>query len=68
MNEIEDLQMRIAFQEDSIGELTRSLLRQERRVAELEQLLDAVRRRLLELEQKPRHDGGANHGEIPPHY
>ncbi len=68
MSEIEDLQVRITFQEDSTEALTRSLLCQERRVAELEQLLDAVQRRLLELEQKPHHSASANHGEIPPHY
>ncbi len=67
MQVIEDLQSRLAFQEDALEELTLTMVRQENRLKALEQELEQLKRQLRELERNQATPGGAAQ-ERPPHY
>ncbi|HIE53951.1 MAG TPA: SlyX family protein [Chromatiaceae bacterium] len=66
MDPVEDLQVRIAYQESAIDELTRTLLRGEQRMAELERALQQLQQRVQELERKQ--PSASSEAEVPPHY
>jgi SlyX protein len=68
MNEIEDLQIRISFQEESLQELNLTVARQQTELELLRRELLRLQERLLELERNQ--PGGESSGgvELPPHY
>ncbi len=68
MNEIEDLQIRISFQEESLQELNLTVARQQTELELLRRELLRLQERLLELERNQ--PGGESGGgvELPPHY
>ena len=67
MKEIEDLQVRISFQEDSLQELNLTVARQQTELEILRRELRRLQERLLELERnQPGGEGGGV--ELPPHY
>jgi len=67
VNEIEDLQVRISFQEDSLQELNITVARQQTELDILRKELRRLQERLLELERNQ--PGGEGQGtELPPHY
>ena len=67
MNEIEDLQVRISFQEDSLQELNITVARQQTELDILRKELRRLQERLLELERNQA-DGEGQGTELPPHY
>jgi len=64
---IEELQSRLAFQEDALQELTLTVVRQENRRRALEQELEQLKAQVRELERNQATPGGAAQ-ERPPHY
>ena len=67
MNDIEDLQVRISFQEDSLQELNITVARQQTELDILRKELQRLQERLRELERNQ--PGGEGQGtELPPHY
>ncbi|WP_456406342.1 SlyX family protein [Thiolapillus sp.] len=68
MNEIEDLQIRISFQEDSLQELNLTVARQQNELAILRKELARLMDRLLELERNQPGESGDGGAELPPHY
>lgn len=65
---IEDLESRLAFQEDSLNAINIHLLEQDKDVAKLQLQLQHLNNKLRALE--PESDPGNNHArnEKPPHY
>ncbi len=70
MKEIEDLQIRISFQEDLIQELNRTVARQQTEIEALRRGLQLFQQRLQEVErsQSDGKDGESTDFELPPHY
>ncbi|WP_456373749.1 SlyX family protein [Thiolapillus sp.] len=68
MNEIEDLQIRLSFQEDSLQELNITVARQQTELDILRKELLRLQDRLLELERNQPEEGTDATLEIPPHY
>ncbi|BAO43784.1 SlyX family protein [Thiolapillus brandeum] len=70
MNDIQDLQVRISFQEDSLQELNITVARQQTELDILRKELLRLQERLLELESNQPEPGSedAPEAEIPPHY
>ena len=66
MNEIEELQMKVAFQENTIEELNQSIIAQQKQLDDLTFKMKHVTNKLKELSvsQLP----NSNEHEIPPHY
>lgn len=64
---IDELEARLAMQDQSILELSDEIYRQQRRIGELEQLLRAVAQRLEAL-ASPGAAAGDPADEVPPHY
>ena len=67
VQEIEELQGRLAFQEDALQELTLTVVRQENRLKVLEQELERLKILVRELERNQPAPGSASQ-ERPPHY
>ena len=67
MNGIEDLQIRLSFQDDAIQELNLTVARQQNELAILRKELSRLMDRLLELERNQPHES-SNGVELPPHY
>ena len=68
MNDIEDLQVRISFQEDSLQELNITVARQQTELDILRKELQRLQERLRELERNQPGGGEGQGAEIPPHY
>jgi SlyX protein len=68
MNNIEDLQVRISFQEDSLQELNLTVARQQTELEILRRELLRLQERLLELERNQPGGGEGAGVELPPHY
>ena len=68
MNEIEDLQIRLSFQEDSLQELNITVARQQTELDILRKELLRLQDRLLELERNQPEEREEQVTEIPPHY
>ncbi|WP_456447270.1 SlyX family protein [Thiolapillus sp.] len=68
MNSIEDLQVRISFQEDSLQELNITVARQQTELDILRKELLRLQDRLLELERNQPGGGEGQGTELPPHY
>jgi SlyX protein len=66
LNEIEELQMKVAFQENTIEELNQSIIAQQKQIDDLTFKMKHVTNKLKELSvsQLP----NSNEHEIPPHY
>ena len=68
MNEVEDLQVRISFQEDALQELNITIARQQSELDILRKELLRLQDRLLDLEQNQPENQQPGDTEIPPHY
>ena len=68
MSGIEDLQIRISFQEDSLQELNLTVARQQTELELLRRELLRLQERLLELERNQPGGGEGGGSELPPHY
>ncbi|WP_456415927.1 SlyX family protein [Thiolapillus sp.] len=68
MSEIEDLQIRFSFQEDSLQELNLTVARQQTELDLLRRELLRLQERLLELERNQSGGGEGGGPELPPHY
>ena len=65
---LDELESRVAFQEDTIEQLSEAVARQDRELAELKRQLKAVVERLQELDAPAADAGPASEFEVPPHY
>lgn len=63
---IEDLQSRLAFQEDTLTELNRIVANQDRQIAGLLTAVKSLAEKLDGMVYEREHQGSAN--EVPPHY
>ncbi len=68
MNEIDDLQIRLSFQDDALQELNLTVARQQTELDILRQELQKLQQRLLDLERDPPGEGEEAGMELPPHY
>ena len=64
---LDELESRIAFQDDLIESLNRVIARQDRELAELTRRLEELEARLADLAAAGAPGGPAGH-EVPPHY
>jgi len=64
---LEDLEARLAFQDDLIERLNDVVARQDREILALTQRLAALERRLAELGESVAAGAAGGH-EVPPHY
>ena len=63
--EIADLQAQIAFQEDTIEQMTKTLVEQQNEMYEIRQMMKHLQKQVTAL--TPSHIDGDKH-EVPPHY
>ncbi len=63
--DIEELQSRVAFQEDSLQEMTRTLLDQQRQIDELKTQVEYLHKQLKEMRES---EVAISSEETPPHY
>ena len=68
MNSIEDLQVRISFQEDGLQELNITVARHQTELDILRKELQRLQDRLLELESNQPGGAEGRGTELPPHY
>ncbi len=66
--EIEDLQSRLAFQEDTLNELSEIVARQDRQIDALTEALTRLVKKLDDMAYEAEQGGGAPATEVPPHY
>lgn len=64
----EDIQSRLAFQEDTLSQLNRVVARQDEQIARLEQQLAALAGKYRDLRDTLDEHGEAPADERPPHY
>ena len=65
--QIEDLQTRIAYQEDTISVLSDQIAKQDAQIQTLAAQLKAVNKKLNELASQGQ-EGASSEQELPPHY
>lgn len=65
---LDELESRLAFQEDVIDNLNRVVTRQDREILELKQQLAGLAARVNEFSDSATAAGPASGFEIPPHY
>jgi SlyX protein len=65
---LDEIESRLAFQDDLIESLNRVVARQELELADLSRRLRALEGRLSDLAESASLAGGAAGPEIPPHY
>ncbi len=63
---IEELEAKLAFQDDALTQLDSALVAQQTRVDQLERRLEALQTKLVALESQP--PGAPEGHEPPPHY
>jgi SlyX protein len=68
MNDVEDLQIRVSFQDDALQELNLTVARQQTELELLRRELLKLQDRLLDLERNPPGEGEEGGVELPPHY
>ena len=64
---IEDLQIRVAYQEDALGELTGQLVQQQKEMEVLQLQIQHLNKKLKQLESGGL-DVGMEDNQPPPHY
>lgn len=64
---LDELESRLAFQDDLIENLNEVVIRQDRELVRLERRVRELETRLKEVAELAADPGGAGH-EIPPHY
>ncbi|HKK07156.1 MAG TPA: SlyX family protein [Gammaproteobacteria bacterium] len=65
-SKLTDLEVRLAYQEASLEELTRTVVRQDQVIAELRAELEALARQVREL--TPSNVASMDEETLPPHY
>lgn len=65
---LEELETRLAFQDDLIERLDGVVARQDRELLQLSQRLERLERRVRELAETQQAAGGPGGHEVPPHY
>lgn len=61
-----DIETKLAFQEDQIDELNKTIFQQQQKIEYLESLCEALARQMRSLAEAGNEKGAAN--ERPPHY
>lgn len=62
---IEDLQTRLSFQEDTIEQMTKTLVEQQNEMYEIRQMMKHLQKQLAAIAPS---GIDANNDEVPPHY
>jgi SlyX protein len=65
---LDDLESRLAFQDDLIEELNAVIARQDREILDLARRLKDLELRMIELSEAAASPGGSAAHEVPPHY
>jgi SlyX protein len=65
---LEDLETRLAFQDDLIDKLNEVIARQDRELMELSRRLKALETRMSDMAEAASLPGGTAGHEVPPHY
>ena len=65
---VDELESRVAFQDDTIEQLSETVARQDRELEDLKRQLRAVVERLKEVDAQGPDAGPASEFEVPPHY
>jgi SlyX protein len=65
---LEELESRLAFQDDLIESLNQVVARQDRELAQLDRRVRELERRLAELAEAAASSGAPPGHEVPPHY
>jgi len=68
LSRLDQLESRLAFQDDLIESLNRVVARQDRELASLAQRVKALEARLTDLVEAASQPGGSAGHEVPPHY
>ena len=68
LSRLDELESRLAFQDDLIESLNRVVARQDRELASLSQRVKALEARLTDLAEAASQPGGSAGHEVPPHY
>ena len=68
LSRLDELESRLAFQDDLIESLNRVVARQDRELASLAQRVKALEARLTDLAKAASQPGGSAGHEVPPHY
>lgn len=68
LSRLDELESRLAFQDDLIESLNRVVARQDRELASLAQRVKALEARLTDLAEAASQPGGSAGHEVPPHY
>jgi len=68
LSRLEDLESRLAFQDDLIESLNRVVARQDRELANLGRRVRDLETRLADLAEATSLPGGSAGHEVPPHY
>ncbi|UTF60898.1 SlyX family protein [Gilvimarinus sp. DA14] len=66
--EIEDLQSRLAFQEDTLSELNAIVARQDRQIEALTDALTRLAKKLDDMAYDAQQSTATAASEVPPHY
>ena len=68
MSKIEDLEVRIAFQEETIDILSDRVSQQDKHMARMEIQLHHLMNKLKEIVREGASSNISSHNEVPPHY
>ena len=68
LSRLDELESRLAFQDDLIESLNLVVARQDRELASLAQRVKALEARLTDLAEAASQPGGSAGHEVPPHY
>jgi SlyX protein len=68
LSRLDELESRLAFQDDLIESLNRVVARQDRELASLAQRVKELEARLTDLAEAASQPGGSAGHEVPPHY
>jgi SlyX protein len=68
LSRLDELESRLAFQDDLIESLNRVVARQDRELASLAQRVKDLEARLTDLAEAASQPGGSAGHEVPPHY
>jgi SlyX protein len=68
LSRLDELESRLAFQDDLIESLNRVVARQDRELASLAQRVKELEARLTDLAEASSQPGGSAGHEVPPHY
>jgi SlyX protein len=65
---LEDLESRLAFQDDLVGQLNDGVARQDRQIADLQRRLSGLEKRIESLADSASEASAGSGHEVPPHY